>query len=672
VTRVGNVRRAPLDRNPRYAAGHPPGSFPMPVALLIAFLAACHHDETDAIGELGSCDPLDPAMCALPYPSSFFLREADTETGYQVHFADDSLPTNRDGVQMQPTYMNEKDGFSTLGPLLTWFDDLSLDGVVGHENLADYAADDAKIVLVDTVTGDRVPVWAELDMTAEDPGQRLFYIWPAVPLEHARRYVVGIRGLVTNAGAPVPSSTAFAALRDGTETDDPNVELRRDGFDSTVFPALEGAGVPRSDLILAWDFVTLSRASSLGRMEFMRDDGLARLPAGGPTYEITDVEDHDCSVDGPIARDIRLTMTVPLYTVDDGANTILTRDEHGMPFYNGDTQPSVLVRIPCSVAEDPHPAPVLQYGHGLLGTKDEAYTGWLSNFANDNGYIILASTWTGMSTEDVPAISLAMVQDPTNFAIVPERSHQGMFETLAALKLVMGDFADDDVVTYGGIHVIDKTKHVYYGNSQGGIMGGAYLAMSPDLDRGILGVPGMPYSLLLDRSHDFDPFFDLFKAKFLDHRDISFCIETFEALWEPAEAGGWAYDMNRDVADGMQAKQVLIQSGLGDAQVTTLGAEMMARAYGAKTISPQTQPIFGVEEGPASFTGSGIVEFTWSDVLPMPVTNTPPDLEHDPHECPRREPAGQQQAAEFLETGVITNHCDGVCDDHTQAEICGG
>src|SRR5205807_8504283 len=49
--------------------------------------------------------------------------------------------------------------------------------------------------------------------------------------------------------------------------------------------------------------------------------------------------------------------------------------------------------------------------------------------------------------------------------------------------------------------------HLYYnGNSQGGIMGGALTAVSPDFTRASLGVPAMNYSVLLPRSVDFDHF----------------------------------------------------------------------------------------------------------------------------------------------------------------------
>ena len=48
------------------------------------------------------------------------------------------------------------------------------------------------------------------------------------------------------------------------------------------------------------------------------------------------------------------------------------------------------------------------------------------------------------------------------------------------------------------------TRLYYDGNSQGGIIGGALMALEPDAEHGVLGVPGMNYSTLLNRSTDFE------------------------------------------------------------------------------------------------------------------------------------------------------------------------
>ena len=86
----------------------------------------------------------------------------------------------------------------------------------------------------------------------------------------------------------------------------------------------------------------------------------------------------------------------------------------------------------------------------------------------------------------------------------------------------------------------------------------------------------------------------------------------------------------------------------------------MARAYGAKSISPGLEPIFGVDEEEAPFQGSAYVEWYYEDGSSIPQGSVPPEGS-DAHECPRREPAAQAQLVDFLTTGTVNQYCDGVC-----------
>jgi len=620
--------------------------------------------------ELGACNPIDPALCILPYPSLFHMREADTATGWRVAFPTEALPVNSNMVEIDPVYLNEKDGFSALGALLFYFADVALVGTIGHQNLADFAAEGAKTVLLDVETGERVPHWIELDMTAPTPAERLVVMHPAVPLRHGKRYVVGVRGLQTTMGAPVAVSPAFAALRDDVGTSDGSVEGQRAHYDLEVFPALAAAGFARADLQLAWDFVTVSRENSLGRMQWLRTDVLDAIGPSGPPYVIESVSDADCAdADTTIGRTIVAEMTVPLYTVTDEPGTLLTRGRDGLPFRNGEKEVEVLVRIPCSLIDQPTATSgrIVQYGHGLLGGKGEAESGYLGRMANDNQWVIVASDWTGMKSEDTIGVVAVLTENPTDFPAIPERSMQGFTEFLAAMRLATGALVDDPMLQFTAgddstYSAIDPSRRSYYGNSQGGILGGAYLALSPDIERGVLGVGGMPYVLLLPRSADFDQFFALLTTYYPDHRDIMVLISLFQNLWDPGEAAGWAWAMNREPDPEVGAKQVLLQVAIGDAQVTTLGAHIQARAYGAATVAPQTRPVFGLEEKPPGFVGSALVEWRYTDIPDEPVANVPPDKAFDPHECPRREAAAQQQLRDFLETGVVNQYCDGPCE----------
>ncbi|MFW5925189.1 MAG: hypothetical protein ACOC9T_01930 [Myxococcota bacterium] len=641
-------------------------------SVLLAGVAMGCGDDGQPVEHNDDCNAVDPSVCTLPFPSSYFLQEdPSADSGQRVHFGATSLPRHNQVGHVDPTYFNEKDGFSILTPMLFYFDDVSLEGTVTHENIGDSLLADSKTVVVNAETGEKVPHWVELDATTENRQQTVVIIRPAEPMDFATRYVVGVRGLTDTSGSPIDPSPVFRALRSGSGGGD-QVERQRPNYEDVIFPVLDGAGFAREDLQIAWDFVTKSRQSTIGQALAARDDAMAQWESAEPEYTLQ-VEDFNCGEGGEdgIGREILVDMTVPLYTETDEPGTLLTRDADGLPEPNGTTTEDFVIRVPCSVIDAPEAAsaPLLQYGHGLLGGFGEARTRYLSQFANDHGYILFAADWKGMAGEDMVPILEMINTEPGKFNTIPERSVQGFVEFMAAATLMQGDLADDPALQFGepAVSVVDTSRLYYYGNSQGGILGGAYTALSPDVQRGVLGVGGMPYSLLLPRSVDFNPFFDLFRIQFDDHRErMIFITGLTQMLWDLGEGAGFAHDMDKDV---------LLQVAINDHQVTTLGAHIQARAWGASTVMPQTRPVWGVSEMTAPFEGSALVEFLYPDIMDEPFEARPPEDEEelprngDPHECPRRDPAGQLQMSDFLQDGTINHHCDGICDDELQ-ETC--
>jgi hypothetical protein len=424
---------------------------------------------------------------------------------------------------------------------------------------------------------------------------------------------------------------------------------------------LEAQGFARSELQLAWDFHTVSVEGSVGDMLWMRDDALARWEASDKAYTITEVVDNDCAEPGQTNfRTVRGTFVAPRYTEAEQPPTWLARESDGTPRYVADVDVPFVARIPCSVAAAPG-ARLVQYGHGLLGTLDEATYGWATSHAESMGYVLYAQDWTGMASEDQLAI-LGLINDGfTDFPTVPERSMQGLVEKLVGLRFARDVLSADEAMAIDGVAAVDPTRVSYYGNSQGGILGAAYMALSTDIERGVLGVAGMPYSLLLPRSNDFELFLLGLRQQYPDARDLSVLIGAIQNAWDVAEPSGYAHFTTDDPLPGTPPHQVLIQVGVGDAQVTTLGAHVMARAYGASLVSPVHREVWGVPEATAPFVGSALVEFYYDDGPEEPFTNTPPDKSLDTHECPRREPAAHEQIDAFFVDGTILQTCDGVC-----------
>lgn len=179
-------------------------------------------------------------------------------------------------------------------------------------------------------------------------------------------------------------------------------------------------------------------------------------------------------------------------------------------------------------------------------------------------------------------------------------------------------------------------------------MGGAYVALTPYFDRAAFGVGGAPYHLLLTRSTDFEPFFLVFKTMYPDARDIAYWLGLIQTLWDSSEGAGYLQVISDGGLPGSTPTRILQQVAIGDAQVTTLGAHIMARAHGAALIGEPARPVWGLETVAGPHEGSALVE--WDYGLAEPRENVPP-TGPDPHRVPRETRTGQDSDRSLLPHG---------------------
>lgn len=646
-----------------------------------ALLACSGGQKADSAADVGitpaaeraDCDPTAPTLCGLPFPSTFYMAEdATSATGWRIDLGPTTLPEDIDGFQPAPTFWNEKDGWAVSTPMLVHLPNIDVTNLPGHDRIPDSLAPDSPIAVIDADTGERVAFWAERDVSYEDGERSLLLIHPAGPFDYGHRYVVGIRDVVDTSGTDIAPSEAFVALRDNTLTGDADtdaqLERRRDYYDTDIFGVLEAEGWSRSELVIAWDFVTMSHTQATGRAATIRDMTLAWLPEDGPQYTIVEIE--EAPREG-IAYYVHGEVTAPLFTELDRPDTLLLRDDNGEPMIGGEAPARFTAVVPQSVVDAAQPAPVVQYGHGLLGHHNEVESGYLAEMASREGWILFAMTWSGMAGEDQGAIAVMVAGDLGRFAIIPERSQQGFAEFHTGLRAFKTSLVEDEAFRVadpsgdGTVPLIDPTRTYYYGNSQGGILGGAYAAISNDIERAVLGVGGGPYHLLLNRSKDFEPFFLIFQTKYPDAAQIGLWLGYMQTLWDEAEGSAYARTYNAEPVAGTQPTHVLQQVAIGDNQVTTLGAEFLARGHNAVFVGEPVREVWGIDTVADPTTRNVLVE--WDYGVPEPYTNTPPQSP-DPHEWPRRELAAQQQMAHFFATGEILDFCDGPCTDYSRTE----
>lgn len=271
----------------------------------------------------------------------------------------------------------------------------------------------------------------------------------------------------------------------GIPTQDPDIESRRGVF-RDIFAKLRAIGVEPLTLLLAWDFHTASRESLLHRMLHMRDDAVARLPAAGPTYEIRDIQRN---FSAHIDAHIRGVMHVPLYMHSALPGSELVLDANDRPVFQRLTPVQFTILVPRSLIERGAVGRILQYGHGLFGSQSEVTVGYLQEQANRYGYVLAATDWWGLAQDDVPAVAVMIATNVSRFRIVPDRCHQGILNNLLLMRLLRSRLATE--LRFNARPVMDPTRVSYYGNSEGGILGGVYMALSQDVTRGCLGVFGV-------------------------------------------------------------------------------------------------------------------------------------------------------------------------------------
>jgi hypothetical protein len=607
------------------------------------------------------CDPLVPSYCAAPFPSNVFtVEDSSTPTGRRLQLDQALLPIDAAGLRALPDPWNELDGFSPHLAISAHFPgltqpDLDASNVATAVTIERSLDEDSPTVLLDVTTGERVPHWVDLDATGTNDEQRMFMIRPAIRLDDATRYIVAIRGL-----EGVDVTDTFAALRDRTESEEPSVESRRALY-GDIFSHLSTANVAREDLQLAWDFTTTSRENNTGWMVHMRDEAFMRIGGGGPTYTVASVEeDWDGDPEDHIAYKIVVDMEVPMYLDRPDPLATLIMGADGQPDPNP-SMPTAMFEVEILIPQSATmaPAALLQYGHGLLGEKEQIESSHFLEFIDQYNYVLFCVDFIGFAADDEVHVGALLGNGQFHdFKKVIDRQLQGMLNSLFAMRMMKTTFAADP--DYG--QYIDPANGYYWGISQGGIYGGTYMSVSTDVTRGVLEVPGMPYNVLLSRSVDFTPFFDIIKVSYPDSRDHMLMLNYAQMLWDRIEPTGYLPYIRENMLPNTPSHEVLIRAALGDHQVTTYGAHIMARTLGIPHVDHGLREIWGLETVPGPVTGSAYTEYGFG--LPDdPVQNIPQDQCEDPHGKLRSLDPARMEVDQFLREGVVANHCaSGVCD----------
>jgi hypothetical protein len=214
---------------------------------------------------------------------------------------------------------------------------------------------------------------------------------------------------------------------------------------------------------------------------------------------------------------------------------------------------------------------------------------------------------------------------------------------------------------FNDVPIIDPQQLYYHGNSQGGTLGAAFMALTPDTIRGVLGVGTANYGFLLPRSIDYTSFDLVLTQHYPSALDRTIGLSLIQQIADRGEPNGYTPHLVSNPLPGTPAKKILIHTGLEDSQVSHYSVVVQVRSLGIPALAPSAYPSFGIPEMAAPFDGSAWVPFDLGAV-PGPLTNESPSIENGVHEAVRRLDAAQRQLDAFLRPdGMVINPCEGPC-----------
>jgi hypothetical protein len=659
----------------------------LPPALAALMLLALVSTASAAKRAATACDGFASRACLMPFPNDMNLtvRDKKSPTGLRVHLPAKAMPANKNGKRITTSDYNRQDGFSPGQTIVVRVKGLDTarafkrSRLVPLSDLGQSFAKRAGVVVINAKTRKRQLIYAELDANAKRAADKMLLIHPGKNFDEGGRYIVALRGLRTGSGKKIKASKGFAALKRGKGAK--RLRKRYKG----IFKTLKRAGIATSNLTLAWDFTIASEKGLTARMLHIRDDAFKQLgdtnladgqiAGSAPQYTVTNIVDNP---DPRVLRRISGTFQVPCYL-----------DQPGCPpgsrfHYSSQAKDALPTQLPGNtqtakfecvipVAALTAPAHAALYGHGLLGGPDQIDETNIRDMAQEHDFAFCATAWSGMSEEDVPN-AVKLLGDLSGFSSLADRNQQGFLNQMYLGRLFIHPNGLTANPAFAGL--VDPSQLSYDGNSQGGILGAALTAMAPDFTRAVLGVPGINFSVLLTRSSNWDTYGAVFNPGYPTVADRPLALSLINLLWDRGEGDGWAHHVTTDPPPNTPAHRVLMDAAVGDFQVTTYQADVLARTIGARVHKPaflpgrslERVPDFGIPAITSSpFAGSALVYWDNGPVRPdgstgngpEPLENTPPREGKDPHSAPRSTAAARDQKSQFLLTGNVVDVCGG-------------
>jgi hypothetical protein len=610
--------------------------------------SSLHGDASDE-----RCDPMDPLLCMLPFPSSHYLQSSvSTATGYSVDITDDMLPMLKKGKRYDSSFIRVHDGFS-VSSLLLWYlsPHVNSDQLVSYNYINDsLLINSSTTLLINSQSWELHPHFSEKDYI-DTESDKLSYLAPAKALQYDTTYIAVVKGLTDSSGQLLPPA---AVLQDYLQDYRLNLtaadksRVARDAkrytyYSLEVFPRLEEMGVQLSEVQLLWDLHTASQSSLLHNLAPMYNLTTSlvqeKIQNKEKLYKKISSTSEKCTgtVFSSKTRSVHYTLSVPWYLHDHSRliNPLDGYTVHSSPAEARQQIPfahsaKLLLQIPCSVSEGLIPASALmEIGHGLFWDRSFAEMAALTEQANQNGWVMWSMDWRGMTRHDLPQFMRMLLHDMSETSnSTLSAMAQGMSDKLAGyliLQVILEEeykdilkdsafFLPNNASSFTpseGLpnhslipptelrysHSSIMVPNMYLGMSLGAIMGAAWNAYAPIHLRSVLIAGGSVFTFILGRSDIFGLFKSFTDLQFYSRKDLRLGVQLVQLELDTCEASGWAHSgrYQRRLQPGQQAgvdavPSILLQTGIGDSTVTAIAGRILAANLNASLLSPSVHP----------------------------------------------------------------------------------
>lgn len=619
------------------------------------------------------CHPMSKGLpkggCLLPFPSSYFtVKDKATPTGWRVAFPEKTLPVADHGdeqIPLQTTFFNRRDGFSPSTPIVVLFPErVDPKTLLKSVDVEKSVQATSPVQLIEFGSRRRIPLLAEIDSTAKDASvPQVVIVRPMVRLSPKKRYaVVFLKSVKALGGKDLTVPEVYTRLVSGQSPSTPAEAALAPLLKETLEEA-KRAGIQSDDILLAWDFQTSSDDAMLQEMVKMRDAMFKSVGDDGPTYKVTSTQNFTEQQKKHLLRLVRGTMKVPSFLDKDEPGGVLLRDKSGNPKIRGLGEFRFQVHIPRCVKGRKGPVPILVFGHGLFSSANgEMDSGYQRQLIDRLCMVQIGHNWLGLSEMDRGHVAVNVVTDFNNTPHITERLQQAQINGVAMIRMALRRLSKEKALEVDGVNPINPKEIYYLGISNGAIQGSALMSLTPDIVRGVLNVGAGNWSMMISRSANFAALTTILKTFYTDAVERQLLMALIQAYFDIVDPSTWAAYLSDTKRFGVPSKKLLVQEGIGDAQVPNIATRFWVRTMGIPGMSPLFEPVFGVKEEKGPFRGSAYIQYG-PRPNPFPVDANLPSKKNSTHEAVRRIDACiQQMAAFFKPDGTIQQFCDGPCD----------